>query len=106
MLTAKQCETVAYLVDSDFYCPDCVTPEQLNKPDCSEIIEYIAGEQEDGVYCGACGKEIAEPHSQYHTLSVDIECPHDIDREALTDLFDTWIGSLEGKWHYYRLKIT
>lgn len=62
MLTAAQCRTVAYLVDEEIVCTNCVD----NTEDCTsnELIEYSAKEYANGhgLYCDRCSAEIVEPY--------------------------------------------
>ena len=106
MLTAAQCQTVAYLVDGGtFYCPHCVRPAELNAEGTSEIIEYTANEQEDGVFCERCGREISEPHPHYLTVSLNLETSRGNDADIVSDELTSWLDSLSYVQRYSRLTV-
>jgi len=71
MLTAFQCEVVAYVGDGDVYCPDCALEHvELEGQTLSEraIIRYTLDEEfPGGAWCGACGDELVEPAEDYCT---------------------------------------
>lgn len=87
MLTAFQCEIVAYIGDGDVYCPGCATgrvrPDIEIEGDADEdaiheqdyedaglgaIIRYTAEDEwPGGLWCGDCGDEIVEPSEDYCT---------------------------------------
>jgi len=96
MLTAFQCDVVAYIGDGDVYCPACavkrstvdgVDPERVDvdgmfvhffeilDPEVtglSPVIRYTAEDEwPGGLYCGDCGDEITKPAEDYCTVHED-----------------------------------
>ena len=84
MLTAFQCEVVAYLGDGDIYCPGCaynradyvtgdfdqvpqrVVHDALAHYDLQPLIRYtVDDEWPGGLWCSECGAEIVEPSEDY-----------------------------------------
>ena len=68
MLTAFQCDVVAYLGDGEVYCPECAPDQELGEGTYNDhgIIRYTADEEwPEGLSCGGCGAEIVEPGEDY-----------------------------------------
>lgn len=94
MLTAAQCRTVAYRVETrngadETVCPDCIDPEQEKH---TELIQYSAEElaEDDGLFCDRCSNEIIAPTprcEECEELQDDCTCD-DEDEEEEEDTED------------------
>ena len=70
MLTAFQCEVVAYLGEGELYCPDCAPHIDLGGGAYLDhaLIRYTVDEEfPGGAWCGNCEEEIVEPAEGYCT---------------------------------------
>ena len=63
MLTSTQCRVVAYVVDNELICPECVTQQDINEGIAEAYIGYLFESEDwrDGAYCEDCGAELSAP---------------------------------------------
>ena len=52
----------AYLGDGEIYCPDCWKSDSIEEDNNASLTQAtVDNEFPEGLYCGACMKEIAPP---------------------------------------------
>lgn len=123
MLTAAQCEVVAFIGDGFIVCPECARDRvgrdeegecfEIAKAEAgydndsglSPIIEYTASSEfEEGLWCEDCGTEIVEPTMIEVTWTVTTTCPaglqDDLDWELRHELRSGGYNISDPEWDY------
>ena len=96
MLTALQCQTIAYMRDGAIVCPRCADAPSLNSGDLKPVIRYEAEEYAgaDGLYCDRCTREIVEPTSRDVTVTLSLTVAPGTSAETITAELDSWLDSV------------